>query len=224
MVRGARIREQSPQKSYQRILEQEINEGLREINRPHLGQLISAISGGLEVSFSVFLMGVLLTVVKEPLASPVAAILIANAYFVPDETIVDMLVAARRRGVDVEIIVPGPILDAQVVRRASRGTWGPLLEAGVRIYEYQPTMYHPKVMVEDDVWVSVGSTNFDNRSFGLNDEVNLAALDPQLANTMSQLFQQDLSRANRVTYDQWQNRPIWERAVETAGWVIERQE
>jgi len=71
-----------------------------------------------------------------------------------------MLVAARRRGVEVEIIVPGPILDAQIVRRASRAKWGPLLEAGVRIYEYQRTMYHVKLMAVDDVWVSVGSTNY----------------------------------------------------------------
>ena len=78
------------------------------------------------------------------IAAATRRILIANAYFVPDETTVDMLVAARRRGVDVEIIVPGPILDAQVVRRASRSMWGPLLEAGVKIYEYQPTMYHTK--------------------------------------------------------------------------------
>ena len=114
------------------------------------------------------------------IAAATRRILIANAYFVPDQTTVDMLVAARRRGVDVEIIVPGPILDAQVVRRASRLMWGPMLEAGVKIFEYQPTMYHTKVMVVDDIWCSVGSTNFDDRSFRLNQEANLNVLRPRI--------------------------------------------
>ncbi|HEX5575760.1 MAG TPA: phospholipase D-like domain-containing protein, partial [Gemmatimonadales bacterium] len=87
------------------------------------------------------------------IASATRSILIANSYFVPNSLAVSMLVDARRRGVDVQIIVPGPILDAQIVRRASRAKWGPLLEAGVKIYEYQPTMYHTKVMVVDDCWV-----------------------------------------------------------------------
>ena len=99
-----------------------------------------------------------------------------------------MLVAARRRGVDVEIIVPGPVLDAQVVRRASRAMWGPLLEAGVRIYEYQPTMFHVKVMVVDGVWVSAGSTNFDARSFRLNDEANLNVVDSAFAREQERVF------------------------------------
>ena len=113
------------------------------------------------------------------IASAAKSIRIANAYFVPDSLVRDMLVQARDRGVDVEIIVPGPVLDAQIVRRASRAKWGPLLRAGVRIYEYQPTMYHTKVMVVDEVWSSVGSTNFDDRSFRLNDEANLNVLDPE---------------------------------------------
>ena len=87
------------------------------------------------------------------IASAAKNIRIANAYFVPDSQTVAMLVEARRRGVDVAIIVPGPMLDAKLVRRASRARWGPLLEAGARIYEYQPAMYHTKVMVVDDVWV-----------------------------------------------------------------------
>ena len=91
------------------------------------------------------------------------------------------LVAARKRGVEVDIILPGKHIDTQTVRRASRSRWGPLLEAGVKIYEYQPTMFHCKTMIVDDVWVSVGSTNFDNRSFRLNDEANLNVLDPALA-------------------------------------------
>ena len=89
--------------------------------------------------------------------------------------------AARKRGVKIEIIVPGPHMDAKIVQSASRSLWGALLDAGVQIYEYQPTMYHCKVIIVDDVWVSVGSTNFDDRSFRLNDEANLNIYDAAFA-------------------------------------------
>lgn len=110
-------------------------------------------------------------------------ILLANSYFVPDSLSVAELIAAKRRGVDIQIIVPGPIVDTAITRRASRSRWGELLEAGIDIFEFQPTMYHCKVMVVDGLWLSVGSTNFDNRSFRLNDEANLNAFDRELAHT-----------------------------------------
>ncbi|MEO8201867.1 MAG: phospholipase D-like domain-containing protein, partial [Gemmatimonadota bacterium] len=102
------------------------------------------------------------------IASAKHSILLSNAYFVPDQVAIAEIVAARRRGVRVEIIVPGRHIDSRTVRLASRGQWGPLLEAGVEIFEYQPTMFHVKVMVIDGIWSSVGSTNFDPRSFCLN--------------------------------------------------------
>jgi cardiolipin synthase A/B len=148
------------------------------------------------------------------IAAAAHTIRIANAYFVPDSLAVAMLVAARRRKVDVEIIVPGPVLDAQLVRRASRAKWGPLLEAGVRIYEYQPTMFHVKVMVVDDAWVSVGSTNFDDRSFRLNDEANLNVLDPAFAREQARVFDDDRGRSRQVTFEAWRHRPLWERLSE----------
>ena len=157
------------------------------------------------------------------IAAATRSILIANAYFVPDETIVEMLVAARRRGVDVQIIVPGPILDAQVVRRASRATWGPLLEAGARIYEYQPTMYHPKVMVVDGVWVSVGSTNFDDRSFRLNQEANLNVHDREFAAEQVAAFERDRAVSREITLEAWRHRPLWERVQEWAAGVLRTQ-
>ena len=153
------------------------------------------------------------------IASASRSILIANAYFVPDDVTVAMLCEARRRGVEVEIIVPGPILDAQVVRRASRAMWGPLLEAGVRIYEYQPTMYHAKVMVVDDLWVSVGSTNFDDRSFRLNQEANLNVLDAEFAGEQARVFAEDRGHSKRITLEEWRRRPVWERIQ---GWVAGR--
>ena len=157
------------------------------------------------------------------IASAARRILIANAYFVPDETTVEMLAAAARRGVDVEIIVPGPILDAQVVRRASRATWGPMLEAGIRIYEYQPTMYHPKVMVVDDIWVSVGSTNFDDRSFRLNQEANLNVYDRGFAAAEAARFERDRTASRQVTLEAWRRRPMWERIQERAAGLLRTQ-
>ena len=158
------------------------------------------------------------------IASAAQRILIANAYFVPDQMMVDMRVAARRRGVQVDILVPGPILDAQLVRRASRGQWGPLLEAGVRIYEYQPTMYHVKQMVVDDVWVSVGSTNLDDRSFRLNQEVNLNVLDPGFGAEQARTFAEDRDRSRRITLEEWRQRPLWERIQERFAGVMRKQQ
>ena len=157
------------------------------------------------------------------IAAAAKSIRIANAYFVPDSETVAMLVDARRRGAEVEIIVPGPILDAQVVRRASRAVWGPLLEAGVRIYEYQPTMYHTKVMVVDDIWVSVGSTNFDDRSFRLNDEANLNVLDPEFARGQAQAFEADRRRSREVTLEAWRHRPLGERLQERWARLLRSQ-
>jgi len=157
------------------------------------------------------------------IASATKSILIANAYFVPDSQAVAMLVEARRRGADVEIIVPGPVLDAQIVRRASRAMWGPLLEAGVRIYEYQPTMYHTKVMVVDDIWASVGSTNFDDRSFRLNDEANLNVLDAGFAQEQTRVFAEDRGRSREVTLQAWLRRPLWERLQERWATLVRSQ-
>jgi cardiolipin synthase A/B len=157
------------------------------------------------------------------IASARRSILIGNPYFVPNTLAVEMLVAARRRGVRVEIIAPGPITDAGLVRRASRAKWGPLLEAGVRIYEYQPTMYHNKVMVVDDYWVSVGSTNFDNRSFRLNDEVNLNVFDEGFARNQAETFARDRARSREVTLEAWRDRPLTERLEELVARALRRQ-
>ena len=141
-------------------------------------------------------------------------ILLANSYFVPDSQAIEALVNARKRGVRVEIIVPGPITDVRIVRRASRSRWGKLLEAGVEIYEYQPTMYHCKVMVVDNEWVTAGSTNFDNRSFRLNDEANLNVIDRDLAAEQSRIFEDDKRQSQRITLEAWRRRPWHEKAVE----------
>ncbi|MEP7326558.1 MAG: phospholipase D-like domain-containing protein [Gemmatimonadota bacterium] len=151
------------------------------------------------------------------------SILLANSYFVPDEVAIEQLVAARRRGVRVEVIVPGEHIDSQVVRRASRALWKDLLEAGVEIYEYQPTMFHVKVMVVDGVWSSVGSTNFDPRSFCLNDEANLNVMDPTFARQQEEVFEADKLKARRVTLEMWRRRPLRERAQERLASLLRSQ-
>lgn len=115
----------------------------------------------------------------------------------------ETLIAAVRRGVAVEVLEPGPYLDSRLVRRASRHRWGTLLENGVRIFEYQPTMFHPKVMIIDDLWVSVGSANFDNRSFRLNDETNLNVFDCEFALEESAAFAKDKRLPREITWEQW---------------------
>lgn len=150
-------------------------------------------------------------------------ILISNAYFVPDDLSVQTIVSAAKRGVKIQIIGPGKVTDTKVVRAASRARWGALLEAGVEMYEYQPTMYHCKVMVADDIWSSVGSTNFDNRSFRLNDEVNLNVLDRNFALRQVQVFQDDLKKSRRVTLKEWQDRPFFEKFKEWLAGTLHHQ-
>ena len=148
---------------------------------------------------------------------------LSSAYFVPDELTLQTLVDARRRGVRVRVIVPGPLIDAEVVRKASRANWGPLLAAGVEIHEYQPTMFHCKVLVVDGLLVSVGSTNFDTRSFRLNDEANLNVLDATFAARQVAVFEQDLKHTRRVTFEAWLARPWHDKLLEEAAELLEVQ-
>ena len=139
---------------------------------------------------------------------------LSAAYFVPDELTSDALVAAMQRGVKLRIIVPGPHIDSEAVHSASRARWGALLAAGALIAEYQPTMYHCKVMVLDGLLVSVGSTNFDNRSFRLNDEATLNILDADFAAQQTRIFDDDLRYSRQVSLAEWRQRPWRERLAE----------
>ena len=141
---------------------------------------------------------------------------IGNAYFVPDDLTRRALVAAVKRGVKVRILMPGEHIDTDTVRRASRGLWGELLEAGVQMHEYRPTMYHCKVMIIDGLMTSVGSTNFDVRSFRLNDEANLNVYDAAFAARMTAVFNADLKQSRRITFEAWKTRPLTEKIHEHA--------
>lgn len=151
------------------------------------------------------------------------SIRLANSYFVPDDLSVDELVAASQRGVKVQIIVPGHRIDHKVVRHASRSRWRPLLAAGVEIYEYLPTMYHCKYMIVDGVWTTVGSTNFDNRSFRLNDEANANIYDRAFAEEQERVFAKDLARSRQVTLAQFDARPWHEKVLDHLAGLLRAQ-
>lgn len=136
------------------------------------------------------------------------SILIQHAYFVPDDLALGMLLDARKRGVEIDVIIPAHN-DSRFGRAASRSRWGKLLEAGVRFHRYQPAMYHCKVMMVDDLFLTVGSVNFDNRSFGINDEVAINALDTNLARAGRQLFEADLAQSTPLTLEEFLARPWW---------------
>ncbi len=148
---------------------------------------------------------------------------LSASYFVPDEMMSRALVDAMKRGVKLRIVVPGEHIDSDVVRSASRATWGPLLEAGATIAEYAPTMFHCKVMIIDGLLVSVGSTNFDNRSFRLNDEATLNIMDAKFAKEQTATFDRDLARSRPITFQQWQARPLRERIGERVSSLLSSQ-
>ncbi|MFP5392600.1 MAG: phospholipase D-like domain-containing protein [Gammaproteobacteria bacterium] len=163
----------------------------------------SSPSGGSESMLLMYLMAI--TAARD-------TIHLSSSYFVPDELATHALVAAARRGVKIRIITPGTDIDSEIVRAASRERWGPLLRAGIEIAEYQPTMFHVKALVVDSLVVSVGSTNFDNRSFSLNDEANLNVLDRDFARRQIEVFESDWARARKITLNEWENRP-WKDKV-----------
>jgi len=138
---------------------------------------------------------------------------ITNPYFLPDEKMIDTLVKTARRGVRVRLLLPGAI-DHNLVRDASRSELGRLLLAGVQIYEYRAALLHAKTMVVDSQWATVGSTNLDNRSFGLNDEVNVVAYDGGVAQRLERVFADDLTRSEQMTYQSWKDRSIVSRFLE----------
>jgi len=138
-------------------------------------------------------------------------IYIANPYFIPDDSLLEILVEARRRGVDVKIMVAGIHNDMRVSRYASIHLYGLLLEAGIEIYEYNRTMLHQKTMVVDHTWATVGTTNFDSRSFSLDEESNVCVYDRKLAEKLESIFKEDLKHCDRVTLDEWRHRGIRKR-------------
>jgi len=148
---------------------------------------------------------------------------LSAAYFVPDDLTIRTLMEASRRGVRVRILMPGKFIDSDLVKAASRERWGELLAAGVKLAEYQPTMYHVKGLIVDNLLVSVGSTNFDNRSFSINDEANLNVLDPAFAREQTAIFEDDWKHANPVTKAEFHDRPLWQRFTTSLASLVGEQ-
>ncbi len=148
-------------------------------------------------------------------------IYITNPYFIPDAQIRKALTEAVKRGVDVQIILPGPINDSKMIRPASWFHYGHLLESGVKIYEYQPTMIHAKNVVIDGLFSTIGSINFDLRSMKVNAENSLAFYDPGFGAKMEALFREDKTRCRQITYEEWKHRGLWRRAIELVARIWE---
>ena len=174
----------------------------------HYAQVFqSSIEGGAESMHLMYLLSI---------AAASKSIHLSMSYFAPDDVALEALVAALRRGVKIQILLPGPHSDAELVQQASRAKWGELLKNGAEIHQYQPTMFHCKVLVVDGLWTSVGSTNFDNRSFRLNDEANLNIYDADVASRQIAIFNEDLKKSRRVTYEEWEARP-WSEKLRDRG-------
>ncbi|HEX9162568.1 MAG TPA: cardiolipin synthase [Thermoanaerobaculia bacterium] len=157
------------------------------------------------------------------IVSAVRSIYINNAYFVPDPDTTRALEGAVRRGVDVRVIVPGEYTDVPIARQASRLHYELLLRRGIRIFEYQPTMMHAKTMVVDGIWTTIGSSNFDDRSFRLNDEVNVNVYDEGIAAEMEQMFMDDVAQSVEITGRKWLRRPFFDRFKEGFAGVFRKQ-
>jgi cardiolipin synthase len=151
------------------------------------------------------------------------SIRIANAYFVPDPAALDTLLDAKRRGVDVRVMVSGRHNDNWLSRRNAVRMYGRLLEAGIEILEYEPTLLHHKTMVVDDVWVTIGTTNFDNRSFAHNEESNICVYDRMLARQLTNVFDADALRCTRVDLAAWRRRGwLWKSEELIAAFLTEQ--
>ncbi len=179
----------------------------------------SAPGGGSSESYMLFLLAI---------ATAQRSIAITNPYFVLDDEMRDALVAAAARGVRIDVIVPGQLetvfrVDQNLVYYAGRGDFGPLLRAGIRIHQYEPALLHAKTMVVDGRWAMIGSTNFDRRSFALNEEINLTAFDPGIAGRLERIFEDDLRRSHELTYREWQSRGLIERFFELFAIPAKRQ-
>ncbi|MEO7297080.1 MAG: phospholipase D-like domain-containing protein [Verrucomicrobiota bacterium] len=142
---------------------------------------------------------------------------LSHAYFVPDDLAVEQLLAARKRGVKIEIIVPFKN-DSKVGKAAARSRWDMLADAGIEFFEYKQSLFHCKTMIVDDVFVTTGSINFDNRSFRINDEANINVLDKKFAATQIKIFEQDKSKSSALSAAMLRSRPWYSKVADyTAG-------
>jgi cardiolipin synthase A/B len=153
-----------------------------------------------------------------------ASVLISTPYFLPDRAFREAIRRTASRGVAFIVIVPGSRTDQRWVRLASRRMYGQLLEVGVRMFEYEAGMTHVKALLVDELWAVIGTTNFDNRSFEHNDEVNVAFRDAGVTARVAADLEADLKQCKEITLDAWRRRPVWEKLIGTVAWILERQQ
>jgi cardiolipin synthase len=151
-------------------------------------------------------------------------VLISTPYFLPDRAFREAICRTMARGVKIMVIVPGATTDQRWVRLASRRLYGQMLDAGVRIFEYKPGMTHVKMLMVDDLWAVVGTTNLDNRSFEHNDEVNVAFRSGEVTARLTRDFEADLACSEEIDRARWGRRPLWEKLIGTSAWILERQQ
>lgn len=150
-------------------------------------------------------------------------VLIQNPYFAPSDGVVELLAMMVKRGVKIHLMVPGKHTDSPFVRRAGCNLYDSLLEAGVRVYEFQPTLLHQKIVVIDEIWSHVGSTNFDARSLALNEEIGVGLLDARAAAELKAAFQHDLRHCRELELEDWRRRPLYARAYERFAYLLHEQ-
>jgi len=187
---------------------------LASLGELKMQMFMSSPAGGSESMRLMYLMAI---------TAAVRSIDIEAAYFIPDDLMSRELIKARARGVRIRIVLPDKHIDSETVRIATKRAWGPLLESGVEIHEYEPTMFHCKMLIFDHYMVSVGSTNFDMRSFELNDEASLNVYDAGFAERMTEVFEEDLKASTPYDLQRWQRRPWLEKMAEVVLIPIKSQ-
>ncbi|HSK75989.1 MAG TPA: phospholipase D-like domain-containing protein [Thermoanaerobaculia bacterium] len=160
---------------------------------------------------------------KLAIATSQKELIIQNPYFIPDGELVGLLERAVKRGVDVRIMVPGPVTDSSVVRHAGHRYYQELLDKGIRICEYQPTLSHQKIMIVDRVWSHVGSTNFDDRSLDINDEASVGLIDEGVAGELRDAFENDLKSCKGLDAESWQKRSLWHKLIDRSSYLLNEQ-
>ncbi len=156
------------------------------------------------------------------IASARKSIRLSHAYFVPDDLTTEMLLAARKRGVKIDVIIPLKN-DSRLGRAAARSRWGKLLDAGVEFHQFTPCLYHCKVMIVDDVFTTLGSINFDNRSFSINDEVNINVLDAEVTRAFLKSYEDDLAHSKALTAEEFHARPFYIKLADQFSGALRSQ-
>jgi cardiolipin synthase len=157
---------------------------------------------------------------KLAIATAQKELIIQNPYFIPDGELVDLLGRAVQRGVDIRLMIPGPVTDSSVVRHAGHRQFEKLLKRGVKIYEYQKTLSHQKVMI---IWSHVGSTNFDDRSLDINDEASVGLIDPAVAAQLKAAFEADLKDCKQLNLETWRQRSAWHKLEDRVSYMLNEQ-